>query len=67
MFNWTKIGCWRYRAALEDRAGGNELRPEANAKLDAHLDGCAECRQSLDEHAFHFCHRATSRFASAAR
>jgi predicted anti-sigma-YlaC factor YlaD len=49
MSNWTKIGCWRYRAALEDRVSGNGLRPEADSQLDEHLRGCPECQQDLDD------------------
>jgi hypothetical protein len=47
--NLTKIGCWCYRVEMEDRASSRGLRPEANPQLEAHLRGCEECREALDD------------------
>jgi anti-sigma factor RsiW len=41
-------GCQDRRADLAARALGH-LEPEADAALDAHLDGCAACRAELAE------------------
>ena len=48
MSNWTKIACWRYRTALEERAASDGLRRETNFNSMRTLK-CAECRQSLDD------------------
>lgn len=49
MSTWSHIACWRYRTRLEDRVSGKRLRPETDPQLDAHLSGCTECRQALDD------------------
>jgi predicted anti-sigma-YlaC factor YlaD len=42
------VGCERYREALSARLDGEDLPIEA-AELDAHLAGCAGCRQWADD------------------
>ena len=49
MSKWTKIGCWRYREALEERVSSRRLRPDAGSQLESHLRGCSECREALDD------------------
>jgi hypothetical protein len=46
---WTKIGCWRHRTELEELVSGRRLRAETGSQLEAHLSGCADCREALDD------------------
>ncbi len=46
---WTKIGCWRHRTELEELVSGRRLRAETGSQLEAHLGGCADCREALDD------------------
>ncbi|MGH9782109.1 MAG: anti-sigma factor family protein, partial [Candidatus Acidiferrales bacterium] len=41
-------GCEKFEAALEDYIGGELPRREAE-RLSAHLDGCRECREALED------------------
>jgi predicted anti-sigma-YlaC factor YlaD len=46
--DYHRVGCERYREALSARLDGEDLPLDA-AELDAHLAGCAACRQWADD------------------
>jgi predicted anti-sigma-YlaC factor YlaD len=51
MFSRTdaRFGCPEYQASLEDVLRGGEAGVEPNSPLERHLQGCADCRQALNE------------------
>ncbi|MHB8540593.1 MAG: anti-sigma factor family protein [Candidatus Acidiferrales bacterium] len=48
MSEQNKIGCGKFEALLEDYANGELPRLDAG-KLTAHLEGCHECREALED------------------
>jgi hypothetical protein len=46
---WSKISCWRYRVELEECVSSNRRRPELGSPLAAHVRGCTDCSQALDD------------------
>jgi predicted anti-sigma-YlaC factor YlaD len=51
MFSWrdARFGCPNYQASLEDILHDGEARIEPNSALERHLQGCADCRQALQD------------------
>jgi predicted anti-sigma-YlaC factor YlaD len=51
MFSRTnaRFGCPDYQASLEDIVRDGEARREPNSPLERHLQGCASCRQALQD------------------
>lgn len=48
MSEQNKIGCGKFESSLEDYANGELPRLDAE-KLSAHLPGCPECRETLED------------------
>ena len=51
MFSRThaRFGCPEYQAGLEEALCDNEVCIEPNSALELHLQGCADCREALNE------------------
>ena len=51
MFSRTnaRFGCPEYQAGLEEALCDNEVCIEPNSALGLHLQGCADCREALND------------------
>ena len=45
----VRFGCPQFQASLEDSLREGELSVPPNSSLQHHLQGCADCRQALDD------------------